>query len=92
MLFNSSCPLFFVTGHIYGPKATVTPDRTISGSYTIGCDWTKVRPIGNVCYRDRSLRVVGRAITNYWRISMARAIVGNRATSGSDQRPMYDQS
>ena len=23
---------------------------------------------------------------------MARAIAGNRATSGSDQRPMYDQS
>ena len=34
----------------------------------------------------------GRAITNNWRISMARAIVGNRATSGSYQRPMYDQS
>ena len=33
----------------------------------------------------------GRAITNNMKISMARAIVGNRATSGSDQRPMYDQ-
>ena len=32
-----------------------------------------------------------RAITNDTKISMARAIVGNRATSGSDQRPMYDQ-
>ena len=32
-----------------------------------------------------------RAITNDWRISMARSIVGNRANSGSDQRLMYDQ-
>ena len=31
--------------------------------------------------------VGGRAITNDWRISMARAIAGNRTTSGSDQRP-----
>ena len=34
----------------------------------------------------------GRAITNDWRISMAWAIAGNRATSGIDQRLMYDQS
>ena len=40
----------------------------------------------------RSISTRGRAFTNDWRISMARAIVGNRATSGSDQRPMYDQS
>ena len=40
----------------------------------------------------RSNSTRGRAITNDWRISMERAIVGNRATSGSDQRPMYDQS
>ena len=33
----------------------------------------------------------GRAITNGWKISMARSTVGNRATSSSDQRPMYDQ-
>ena len=33
----------------------------------------------------------GCAITNDWRISMVRSIVVNRATSGSDQRPMYDQ-
>ena len=39
----------------------------------------------------RSISTRGRAITNDWRISMARAIVGNRATSGGDQRPMYDQ-
>ena len=65
---------------------------------TIGCDWAKVRPIGNVCYdlQHRSHTAIdlyrrGRVITNDWRISMARAIVGNRATSGSDQRPMYDQ-
>ena len=38
----------------------------------------------------RLISTYGRAITNDWRISMARAIVGNRATSGSDQRPMYD--
>ena len=42
--------------------------------------------------RDRrSIYTRGRANTNDWRISMARAIEGNRATSGSDQRPMYDQ-
>ena len=40
----------------------------------------------------RSIFTRGRAITNDWRISMARTIVGNRATSGSDQRPIYDHS
>ena len=39
----------------------------------------------------RSISTRGRAITNDWIISMARAIVGNRATSGSDQQPMSDQ-
>ena len=53
---------------------------------TIGRDWAQVRPIGNVYY-DLQQPTRGRAITNDWRISMARAIVGNRATSGSDQRP-----
>ena len=33
----------------------------------------------------------GCAITNDRRILMVRSIVVNRATSGSDQRPMYDQ-
>ena len=37
----------------------------------------------------RLISTRGRAITNNTKISMARAIVGNRATSGSDQRPMY---
>ena len=44
--------------------------------------------------RGRIRRLIstrGRSITNDTKISMARAIVGNRATSGSDQRPMYDQ-
>ena len=39
-------------------------------------------------YCDLSLaigRTRGRAITNDWRISMARSVVGNRATSGSDR-------
>ena len=36
----------------------------------------------------RSISTRGRAITIDWRISMARAIVGNRATSGSYQRSM----
>ena len=36
----------------------------------------------------RSICTRGGAITNDWRISMARAIAGNRATSGSDQWPM----
>ena len=40
----------------------------------------------------RSIYTRGRAMTNDWRISMARAIVGNRATWGSDQRPMHDHS
>ena len=39
----------------------------------------------------RLISTRGRAITNDTKVSMARAIVGNRATSGSDQRPMYDQ-
>ena len=56
-----------------------------------------MRPIGNVLLRcpaavaRRSISTRGRAITNGWTISMARAIVGNRAISGSDQRPMYHQ-
>ena len=41
---------------------------------------------------SRSISTRGRAITDDWRISMARAIAGNRAASGSDQRPMYYQS
>ena len=40
----------------------------------------------------RSIYTRGPDITNDWGISIARAIVGNHATSGSDQRPMYDQS
>ena len=71
--------------------ATVIPHRTI------GRDWAKVRPICYICYDlryiPRSTSMRRRAITNDWRISMARAIVGNRATKGgSDHRPMYDQS
>ena len=52
-----------------------------------------IRSPAAVAYGDRSLRVdlYGRAVTNDREISMARDIVGNRATSGSDQRPMYDQ-
>ena len=42
------------------------------------------------CIR-RLISTRGRAITSDTKISMARAIVGNRATSGSDQPPMYDQ-
>ena len=51
----------------------------------------------------RTICTRGRAITNDWRRSMARSVVGNRATSGSYQRPIvtsvialddrsYDQS
>ena len=47
---------------------------------TIGCDRAKGR---STCTR-------GRAITNDWKRSMTRYIVGNRATSCSDQRPMHD--
>ena len=35
----------------------------------------------------RSISTHDQTITNDWRISIARAIVGNGATSGSDQRP-----
>ena len=79
-------------------KATVTPDRKISGSY----DWLRLGQgatdqqcllrspaAANI---PRSISTRGRAIMNDWRISVVRAIVGNHATSGSDQRPMYDQS
>ena len=58
----------------------------------------KVRPIGNVCYdlQQRSHTAIDlyawSVITNDWITSMTRAIVGNRATSGSDHRPMYNQS
>ena len=80
---------------IYLRKATVTPDRTITGSY----DWLRLdqgatdrqfllRSPVVVAYRDRFLR----DITNDWRISMAISIAGNRATSGSDQQLMYYQS
>ena len=40
----------------------------------------------------RSISRRGRAFANDWRISMARSIVGNRATCGSEFRTMYDQS
>ena len=64
---------------------------------TSGCDWAMVRPIGSVCYdlQQRSHTAIDLyAWSRYhddWRISKARSIVGNCATSGSDQRPMYDQ-
>ena len=69
---------------------TVTQDRTISGSN----DWLRLDQGGTAMFAtiSRSISTHGRAITNDWRISMARAIVGNCATSGSDQRPPYDQS
>ena len=68
-------------------KVTVTPDRAISGSYDwfrLGQDATDRQCLlrSNRAYRDRSLLVVALSRT------MARAFVGNRATSGSDQRPM----
>ena len=73
-------------------KATVTPDRTISGSY----DWLQLgrcatdrqcllRSPAAVGRISRSISTCGRAFTNVWRISVARAIVGNRETSGSDK-------
>ena len=40
----------------------------------------------------QSISKRGGAITIGWRILMTRAVVGNRATSGIDQRPMYAQS
>ena len=65
---------------------------------TIGCDWARVRPIGNVCYDLQEWLNAASDLyawsrdhersTNDWRRSMARSIVGNRATSGSDQRPI----
>ena len=78
----------------------------LSHSHTGSYDFWIVRlvAIGSRCDRSamfatiyssgrirRSISKRGRIITNDWRITMARAIVGNRATSVSDQRPMYDQ-
>ena len=78
-------------------KATVTPDGSydfwIVRSVAIGprCERSaKFATISSIGRIWRSISTRGRAITNDWTISMARAIVGNRATSGSDKRPMYD--
>ena len=78
-------------------KATVSPDRTISGSY----NWLRLgqgatdrqffATIPSSGRIPRSISTRGRAITKEWRILMAIAIVGNRATIGSDQRLMYVQ-
>ena len=57
---------------------------------TSGWDWTSATD-RQCLQRSPATRSIS-TVTNDWRISMARAIVGNRATSGSDQRPMYDQS
>ena len=57
----------------------MTPDRTISRSY----DWLRLGQGAT----DRQFMLRYPAAVD-WRISIA----GNRATSGSDQRPMYDQS
>ena len=80
---------------------------SLSNSQTGSYDFWIVRLVANGPRCDRSsmfatisssgrippsISTRGRAITNDWRILMARAIVGNRAASGSDQRPMYDQS
>ena len=81
-------------------KATVTPDRTISGSY----DWLRLghgatdrqcllRSPATAGRIPRSTSMRCRATMNDRRKLMATAIVGNRATiGGSDHRPMYDQS
>ena len=74
-------------------NATVTPDRTISGSY----DWLRLgqgatdrqcllRPPAADGRIRRSIYTRGWAITNDWRISIARAIVGNRATIAINDR------
>ena len=64
-------------------KATVTPDRTIYGSY----DWLR---LGQGATDRQFLLRSPAAITNDLRISIARAIAGNRATSNNDQRLRYD--
>ena len=66
---------------------------------TIGCDWAKVRSIGNVCY---DLQQRARTATDLYAWSRYEErfentvgkshCIGNRVTGGSDQRPMYDQS
>ena len=71
VIVNTRTPLKLIKPHSY--RIVRFMDRTI------GCDWAKVRPIGNVSYdlQQRSHT----AIDLYpWRISMATAIVGNRAT------------
>ena len=78
---------------------------SLSHSHTGSCDFWIVRlvAIGPRCERSAMFAMIssgGRIrrsisargpITKDWRIPIARAIVGNRATSGSDQRPMFDQ-
>ena len=65
---------------------------------TIGCDWAKVRPIGNVCYdlQQRSHTAIDLYAWSRYHERLdnvdGKSIAGNRATSCSDQRPVYDQS
>ena len=66
---------------------------------TIGCDWPKVRPIGNVCYdiQQRSHTAINLYASSRYHVrlenindkSHRRKSCGYR---GSDHRPMYDQS
>ena len=64
-------------------------DRTIGPTCDRSAMFATISSSGRI---PRSISTRERAVTNDWRIAMARAIVGNRATSGSGQRPMYDQS
>ena len=54
---------------------------------TIGCDWAKVRLICNFCY---GVVALSRTIGEYGWQEPSQEIV--RLASGSDQRPMYEQS
>ena len=63
----------------------ITYDFWFARSVAIGPRCDRSAMFATISSIPRS--ICGRAITNDGRISMARAIVGNRATSGSDQRP-----
>ena len=95
-----------IVRHLIFPFARCFIWPTLSHSHTGSYDLWIVRlvAIGPRCDRSaifatisssgrvqRSISTRGRAITTDWRISMTRAVVGNRASCGSDQQPMYEQ-
>ena len=99
LLCNSQC--------VPGSKQTLYLSVHVNHSHTGSCDFWIVRFVAIWPRCDRSAmsatissggwsltigRTRGRAITNDWRRWMTRSVVCNRATSGSDRRPIVRQS